>query len=49
LFDQELYFYRKVVLDYTNFTYKLYDLISNSRIANGTPFMWYEYVNPPKV
>ncbi len=49
LFDQELFFYRKVVLDYTNFTYKLYDLISNSRIANGTPFMWYEYVNPPKV
>ncbi len=48
LFKQELYFYRKVVLDYTNFTYKIYDVINNSRVGNGTPLTWYEYVNPPK-
>jgi hypothetical protein len=48
LFNQELYFYNKVVLDYTNFTYKIYDVISGNRIGNGTPLKWYEYVNPPK-
>lgn len=48
LFDQKLYFYRKVTLDYSNFTYKLYDMITGSRVGNGTPFAWYEYVNPPK-
>ena len=49
LFNQELYFYRKVVLDYDSFTYKIYDIISGSRVGNGTPLTWYEYVNPPKV
>ena len=49
LFDQDLYFYRKVNLDYSTFTYKLYDMITGLRVGNGTPLQWYEYVNPPKV
>jgi hypothetical protein len=49
LFDQDLYFYRKVNLDYNNFTYKLYDMITGSRVGDGTPLQWYEYVNPPEV
>jgi hypothetical protein len=49
LFDQRQYFYRRVTLDYTNFTYKVYDVMSGLRVGDGTPLQWYEYVNPPKV
>lgn len=49
LFQQELFFYYKVVLDYTNFTYSIYDVVSGNRVGNGTPLNWYEYVNPPTV
>lgn len=49
LFQQEMFFYYKVTLDYTNFTYSIFDVISGSRVANGTPLKWYEYVNPPEV
>lgn len=45
-FDGTNYFYYKVILDYNNFDYKLYDS-SNNRIGDGTPINWYEYVNPP--
>jgi hypothetical protein len=41
LFNQELYFYSKVVLDYGNFTYKIYDMITGLRVGDGTPFKWY--------
>jgi hypothetical protein len=49
LFNQDLYFYRKVNLDYNTFTYKVYDIISGLRVGDGTPLQWYEYVNPPQV
>jgi len=35
----------KVVLDYNNKTYKLYDNLGN-RIGIGNPIKWYEFVNP---
>ena len=45
LFDNANFFYNKVVLDYTDFTYKMYDYLGN-RIGVGSPIKWYEYVNP---
>lgn len=44
-FDPTKFFYRKVVLDYVNYTYSLFDS-ANNRIGAGTPIKWYEYVNP---
>ena len=50
-FPQELYFYYKVILDYTNYTYKVYD-INNPNIPpiqigdSSLPIKWYEYINP---
>lgn len=46
LFNESEQFYIKVELDYTNNTYKLYDIITNNRIGVGTPINWYEYINP---
>jgi hypothetical protein len=48
LFNQDNYFYRKVNLDYSTFTYKVYDIITGLRVGNGTPLQWYEYINPPQ-
>ena len=45
LFNNENFFYNKVVLDYNDKTYKIYNYLG-SRIGNGTPIKWYEYVNP---
>lgn len=48
-FDTTKYFYYKVVLDYTNKTYKFYrpdDFNNSIRLGTGTPIVWYEYVNP---
>ena len=57
-FDQKLFFYYKVDLDYTNYTYKVYDINNLSWFSNpssvlltrvGTqtnPIKWYEYINP---
>jgi hypothetical protein len=44
-FDNDMFFYNKVVLDYNNKTYKLYDNLGN-RIGIGSPIKWYEFVNP---
>jgi hypothetical protein len=50
-FPQELYYYYKVILDYTNYTYKVYD-INNPNIPpiqigdSSSPIKWYEYINP---
>ena len=50
-FPQELYYYYKVILDYTNYTYKVYD-INNPNIPpiqigdSSLPIKWYEYINP---
>lgn len=46
LFNESEEFYIKVDLDYTNNTYRLYDIVTNNRIGNGVPINWYEYVNP---
>jgi hypothetical protein len=46
LFNESQQFYIKVELDYTTNTYKLYDVITNNRIGDGTPINWYEYINP---
>jgi len=46
LFNESEEFYVKVELDYTNNTYKLFDIATNNRIGDGIPINWYEYVNP---
>lgn len=49
-FDANKYFYYKVVLNYINKTYKIFnfDPTTNStvRVGTTTPIKWYEYVNP---
>lgn len=44
-FNPENYFYFKVDLNYSNFTYQIYDN-QNTRVGTTTPIKWYEYVNP---
>lgn len=46
LFNESEQFYVKVMLDYTDNTYKLFDIITGGRIGIGTPINWYEYINP---
>ncbi len=46
-FKPEDYFYYKVKLNYTDFTYKVYDVKTNGLVGfDGNPIKWYEYVNP---
>jgi hypothetical protein len=46
-FPQEDYFYYKVILDYSNYTYKVYDTATNLEVGSDTnPINWYEYINP---
>jgi hypothetical protein len=45
IFDDQRYFYYKVELDYNTRTYKIFNYL-NTRIGDGTPINWYEYVNP---
>lgn len=45
VFNNENFFYNKVVLNYTNKTYKMFDYLGK-RIGIGNPIKWYEYVNP---
>jgi hypothetical protein len=46
-FDQEKYFYYKVALDYKDYTYKVFDVISNMQVGySQNPINWYEYINP---
>lgn len=49
-FNESIYFYYKVKLDYDNKTYSIYnvsDVDNLNRIGAGTPIKWYEYINPP--
>ena len=49
--DSITYYYYRVVLDYINQTYKVFDLdliIGNRRGTSSNPIKWYEYVNPPE-
>ena len=45
-FNPEKYFYYKVELDYTNYTYKIFDNISGDRVGTTSSIKWYEYINP---
>lgn len=45
-FDVIKYFYYRVVLDYTNISYRVFDITSNQRVGSTTPIKWYEYVGP---
>ncbi len=44
-FDASKYFYYKVFLDYTNYTYEIFDSNDN-RIGLGSEINWYEYIDP---
>ena len=46
LFNDEEKFYYKVVLNYTDNTYQIFDIATNNRVGDGTTINWYEYVNP---
>lgn len=48
LFSPEIYFYKKVELNYTNYTYQIFDMLTGAREGVGSPINWYEYVNPPQ-
>ena len=48
-FPQDRYFYYKVILDYNNYTYKIYDISGGGQTLAGqesNPIKWYEYINP---
>jgi hypothetical protein len=45
-FKPENFFYYKVVLDYTDYTYKIFDNISGNRVGDISSIKWYEYINP---
>jgi len=47
IFDNINYFYYRVVLDYVNVQYTVYDLQGN-RVGTTSTIKWYEYVNPPQ-
>lgn len=47
-FNTDDYFYYKVKLDYDTKTYQVYSTINPTQIVGveGTPIVWYQYVNP---
>jgi len=45
-FPQEDYFYYKVVLNYSNYTYNIFDKSNNKAGTTTNPIKWYEYINP---
>jgi hypothetical protein len=46
-FRPENYFYYRVNMDYSDLTYKIYDVQTNLNVGyDGNPIKWYEYVNP---
>lgn len=45
-FDVTKYFYYRVVFDYTNQSYRIFDVKSNLRVGTINPIKWYEYVGP---
>jgi hypothetical protein len=48
-FNGEDYFYYKVKLDYSDYTYQIFDFSAGSDLRigdSGNPINWYEYVNP---
>jgi hypothetical protein len=49
IFDGSKLFFNKVILDYSDKTYKIYDGENpNQRVGTSlNPMRWYEYINPP--
>lgn len=45
VFNNDNYFYNKVILNYNTKTYRIYDYLG-TRVGVGSPIKWYEYVNP---
>jgi hypothetical protein len=48
-FKDEIYFYYKIKLDYSDFTYQFFDYKTGTDIRVGSesnPINWYEYINP---
>lgn len=48
-FDPKKYFYYKVKLNYSNFTYEIFDYTSGSDVRVGnqsSPINWFQYLNP---
>lgn len=46
IFDKSKYFYYKVYMNYNNYTYEIFNPITNKREGTSTPIRWYEYINP---
>ena len=44
-FNPKEFFYYKVVLDYSDYTYKIFDN-QNNRVGTTSSIKWYEYINP---
>lgn len=44
-FSKTDYHYYKVILNYENYTYTIYNN-SNNRVGNTNPINWFEYINP---
>jgi len=44
LFDTSVFFYYRVELDYTNYTYSIFNS-TNNRVGTTSTIKWYEYVN----
>jgi hypothetical protein len=51
-FDSIKYFYYRVVLDYVDQSYKVFNMeppVTSTRYGiTGNPIVWYQYVNPPQ-
>jgi hypothetical protein len=47
-FDYTEFFYYRVVFDYINLTYRVYETSNNERVGTTVPIKWYEYINPPQ-
>ena len=48
-FNQSLYYYYKVILDYSDFTYRIFDINTGTDVLVGdsnNPINWYEFINP---
>lgn len=45
IFDTNRYFFNKVVINYQTKKYEMFNYL-NTRIGDGTPIKWYEYINP---
>lgn len=45
-YDKSKYYYYRVLFDYNNFEYSIYNINTGFRNGTTTPIKWYEYVNP---